>query len=118
MSFVLEVKGWVNFEFERSFDDILGARRFANERYSQNAWRIRDLVSDIVLHEHDPTQTIEDAALSESNRFVRFENWMQGESRRRLANIATRQRRSQVRPQRIKKKQSVVETVNWMVEGF
>ena len=123
-SFALEVKGWVEFEVERTFDDQDSAHRFGVERYSQNDWRIRHLGRDVLVYEYNPVQTIECAALLEINRFQRSEQWIRSMreraeqaqiQRRRLASIASRQRQQQ-RPK--KKKQQIMERINWMSEGF
>jgi len=117
MRFTLEVKGWIRFEAEHAFEDVVSARRYGTERFSQNAWRVRDTYADIVVYNYDPVQVIEEAASLDVRRFERSERWVQEQAerqRRRLADIATRQRRTQ----RPKKQKRQFEKVNWMAEGF
>lgn len=123
-SFALEVKGWVDFEVERIFDNQDSARRFGAEQCSQNHWRIRHIERNVLVYQYNPLETIEREALLEINRFQRSEQWIRSMQERteqariqrsRLADIASRQRQ-QRRPK--KKKRQTVESINWMVEGF
>lgn len=129
--FTLEVKGWVDFEVERTFDDQDSAHRFGIEQYSQNDWRIRHLERDVLVYEYNSLETIQCAALLEINRFERSEQWIHSMQeraeraeraqiqRRRLATIASRQTQHQRQRQRSKKKKKqITERINWMIEGF
>lgn len=124
MTFALEVKGWIDFEVEKEFDDQTSAKRFGTEQYPQNDWRVRHIERDLVVYESNSLQIIEQAVQLEFGRFQRSEDWVRqrqeqiqqaARMRTRLSQVATRQRRCQ---RDKKKKRHVVERINWLAEGF
>lgn len=76
MRFVLEIQSWLEWEEEKIFDSIALGKVYAEERFSQNVWRIVDRFSSEVVFSYDPTIVLEEQANREIQRFAASERWI------------------------------------------
>lgn len=114
MRYRLEVQSWADWEQECDFDHFNEAYQYALEKFSQNTWRVLDILTDVVSHTHDPMASVASQASAELDRMSRTDRWIA----RGRPQYAPRPPRPSHNIADVLKKQQKLEKVNWLVEGF
>lgn len=105
----LEVENWTEFELVKDFSNLERAKRYGEERFPQNNWRVFDRPAGEVVFEHDPFSTIAEEAGTELKRFAETERWRLHFAERSADAIRSRQERERMAERNVRRRRSQVE---------
>ena len=126
MRYVFDIYYWGEWSFEKAFDSLDRAKRFAEE-FSQDQWRIVDSSNGNTLVENDPLAELERQAALDIGRFARSDEWVARMANQRLNDWTTRRNRRHVQSNRPNHsifdvlkppRPCFSDKVNWLQEGF
>ena len=137
--FCLEIDNYGTWEVERHFASRGDAVAHGKSLFEQNTWRVINLVTDKVVHVHDPSDSIIELASADVNRLESHDRWVRNmvnlrqnrlarasalptPQRSHLTRVASRQRRGRslrdLFDGTLELVVEKIEKVNWLQEGF
>jgi len=105
----LEVENWTEFELVKDFSNLDRAKKYGEERYPQNHWRVFDRPAGEIVFEHDPFSAIKKDAGAELKRFESTERRRLRFAERSADAIRARQERERVAERNVRRRSSQVE---------